>query len=337
MPDATAPSGHRLSLAIDFSADIGPEARQQVTTVLNGWDSALFGDSATLQPLPGGANNQNYVLTSGARRYALRIANQDNERMAVDRDSARRAQVGAAAVGVAPVVLAHCERHGHLLSEFVDGTALSVDTVGEPDVLTAIAATFRTLHHGTSDCRTFDPFADLEMWIDQATDSGFMIPREVPELRRRAVAVRDVIDNLALPKAFCHNDTVPQNFMWDTRRTMLVDWDYAGHYYPAFELGSFTCTADLTEIQIDYFLRAYDPTLDDAARARVTLMQFVASLREIAWALNASEMLRGTTMVADAFYDNYLPNNLRRARQCGLAEHFTAVLDRAATRGTTAI
>ena len=59
MPDATAPSGHRLSLAIDFSADIGPEARQQVTTVLNGWDSALFGDSATLQPLPGGANNQN--------------------------------------------------------------------------------------------------------------------------------------------------------------------------------------------------------------------------------------------------------------------------------------
>jgi thiamine kinase-like enzyme len=337
VPDATTPGGQGLGTHVDFAPEVGPAARQQVSTVLDSWDRALFGADVAVRPLPGGANNQNYVVTSGARRYALRIANQDNERMAVDRDSARRAQADAADLGVAPAVLAHCGGQGHLLSEFVEGTALSVDTIGAPEVLTAIATTFRTLHRGISTCRTFDPFADIEMWIDQATESGVTIPAEVAELRRRALTVRDAIDALALPKTFCHNDTVPQNFMWDGHRIVLVDWDYAGYYYPAFELGSFTCTADLTDAETEHFLRAYDPTLDDPARARVTLMQFVAGLREIAWVLNASAMLRGTTMVADSFYDDYLANNLRRARRFGLADRFTTVLDRAAVRGITTI
>src|SRR5262245_9393137 len=173
MPETTTPSsGHRFTMRIDFASGIGPAARQQVLTLLNSWDSALFSDTVAVRQLPGGANNQNYVVTSATRRYALRIANQDNERMAVDRDSARRAQADAAALGVAPAVLAHCGGQGHLLSEFVDGTALSTATIGDPEVLAAIAATFHTLHHGASSCRTFDPFADIEMWIDQAADSG---------------------------------------------------------------------------------------------------------------------------------------------------------------------
>lgn len=322
-------------MRIDFAPDIGPGARRQVAAVLDGWDGTLFGDTTAVRPLPGGANNQNYVVTSGARRYALRIANQDNERMAVDRDSARRAQTDAARIGVAPAVLAHCGARGHLLSEFVEGTALSLDTVDTPGVLPAFASTLKALHATESSCGIFDPFRDIEMWIAQADDMGEPMPDGLPELQRRAADVRRALDPLGLPKVFCHNDTVPQNLLWNGSRVTLVDWDYAGHSYAAFELGSFICTSDLDDEQREMFLNAYDPTLDDAAHARITLMQFVAGLREIAWVLNASAMVRGTTMVEDAFYDDYLRNNLRRARRFGLTEQFTAVLDRAATRGTT--
>lgn len=331
MPDTTA--AHSSTMRIQFAADIGTDARRHVARLLEGWDGALFRAPVTVAQLPGGANNQNYVVTAGARRYALRIANQDNERMAVDRDSARRAQDDAAALGVAPTVLAHCGAEGHLLSAFVDGVALSVATVDDPSVLSAIADTFRALHQGESKCRNFDPFADIEMWINQAAESGAVLPEDLEELRRRAITVRDTLDSLGLPKVFCHNDTVPQNFIWDGDRVILVDWDYAGHYYAAFELGSFICTADLTDARAEAFLRSYEPDLDNASRARVRLMQFVAGLREIAWVLNATTMLRGTTMVADAFYDDYLTNNVRRTRNFGLADDFSDLLAAAAVRG----
>jgi thiamine kinase-like enzyme len=319
---------------IDFAAEIAEPARTHVGSLLRGWDSGLFTECIMVRPLPGGANNQNYVVTAGDRRYALRIANQDNDRMAVDRDSARRAQSDAARIGIAPKVLAHSGSQGHLLSEFVDGHALSADTIGEAEVLAAIAGTFGRLHAAQSDCRAFDPFADIDMWIADARQAGVTIPDVVTELQHRARAVRDAVDALGLPKVFCHNDTVPQNFMWDTHRIILVDWDYAGHYYPSFELGSFICTADLTAEQRALFLHAYDARLDAAALARIELMQFVAALREIAWVLNATGMLQGTTMVADAFYDDYLTNNLHRARQFGLGPRFHDLLGTASRRGT---
>ena len=74
--------------------------------------------------LVGGANNRNYVVESREAKYALRIANQLNERMAVDRPSAVQAQKDAAAGDLAPAVLASRLPEGHVLSEFVEGEIL---------------------------------------------------------------------------------------------------------------------------------------------------------------------------------------------------------------------
>jgi thiamine kinase-like enzyme len=322
--------------AIDFDSDIDAGARDDVAATLLGWDRALFGGRISVSRLPGGANNRNYAVTSGTTRYALRIANQFNERMAVDRDSARCAQVDAAAIGVAPAVLAHRRPEGHLLCEFASGTALSVQSISQPRVLVAVAHLFQKLHAATSGCRDFDAFHDIGQWVDHARSHGEPVPPATDELLQRAERVRGAIATAHLPRVFCHNDTVPQNFLWDGGDVHLVDWDYAGKFYAAFELGSFICTADLDDPQRDTFLRAYADDLDEPAHARIRLMQFVAGLREIAWVLQAAPMLRGTTMVADTFYDEYLANNVRRACRFGLDPQFDALVETAAERGTSA-
>lgn len=321
---------------IEFDADVDAAARHDVEEVLLGWDPMLFGPRISVSQLAGGANNRNYAVTSGTTRYALRIANQLNERMAVDRESARRAEVDASAIGVAPAVFAHHSPEGHILCEFVPGTALSVDLIGDERVLVAVAHLFQKLHAITSSCRDFDAFDDIDLWFKHARLDGEPLPPQTEELQARAAHVREAIAAASLPKAFCHNDTVPQNFLWDGEHVRLVDWDYAGNFCAAFELGSFICTADLNERQRDVFLRAYADDLDEPAHARIRLMQFVAGLREIAWALQAAPILRGTTMVADTFYDEYLANNLRRACKFGLHPQFDALIETARQRGTSA-
>jgi thiamine kinase-like enzyme len=321
---------------IEFDADVDAAARHDVEEVLLGWDPTLFGPRISVSQLAGGANNRNYALTSGTTRYALRIANQLNERMAVDRESARRAQVDASAIGVAPAVFAHRSPEGHILCEFVPGTALSVESIGDERVLVAVAHVFQKLHATTSSCRDFDAFDDIELWINHARLDGEPLPPQIDELRAHAAQVRKAIAAVPLPKAFCHNDTVPQNFLWDGEHVRLVDWDYAGNFCAAFELGSFICTADLDDSQRDTFLRAYAGDLDEPAHARIRLMQFIAGLREIAWVLQAAPMLRGTTMVADAFYDEYLATNLRRACHFGFHSRFDALIETASERGTSA-
>ena len=57
--------------------------------------------------------------------------------------------------------------------------------------------------------------------------------------------IEPVIDSLDLPAVFCHNDTVPQNFIRTGDELRLVDWDYAGRGLAVFELASFCATADL--------------------------------------------------------------------------------------------
>ncbi|MGW4340334.1 phosphotransferase [Rhodococcus koreensis] len=333
----TRSSGAALP-TVTFADEVDSDSRTEVLDLLTEWDSALFpGDRVEVSLLSGGANNRNFIVRSGDAKYALRVANSLNDRMAVDRASAFRAQQDAAAVGVAPEVKARKSPAGHMLSQFVAGTALSVDTIHNSAALAAIASAFHRLHIAPARCRNFEPFRDIEMWIGFARADNVDVPPTIDQLLERASHVERVFAGLNLPRVFCHNDTVPQNFLLNGGSVCLVDWDYAGMGYAAFELGSFSCTADLEPTETAEFLRAYDPNLDAPALARVRLMQFVAGLREIAWVLSSAAILRGTTMVPDSFYDEYLVNNLRRAVNFGLGQDFPQLLATASERGTSTL
>src|SRR5439155_13506678 len=93
--------------------------RGQVSGLFASWNKDIFGTGPLeVSPLPGGANNRNYVVKGPRIKYALRLANPQNDRFAVDRRSALRAQRDAAAVHVAPALVASQLPDGHLLSSF---------------------------------------------------------------------------------------------------------------------------------------------------------------------------------------------------------------------------
>ena len=323
--------------SLAYADDVDAASRAEIEAVLAGWDRGLFpGPKVAISVLVGGANNRNFVVECEGAKYALRIANAQNERFAVDRESAVQAQRDAAAGRLAPRLLAAKLPEGHVLSAFVEGvTLLGGEQLREPRVLEQVGRSLRMLHTLPTSIRSYSPFDDIRLWAKLAHDDGTEPPEDLDELLGSVWQVESVVADAGLPAVFCHNDTVPQNFILSGSKLRLVDWDYAGRGWACFELASFCATADLGQEPQEILLRSYDEQVSDSQRATIELLRFVAAMREATWALMAAPILQGTTTPDDdRFYENYLRDYLRLARQrAGAADFYELLKQAASSRG----
>lgn len=302
---------------VRFADDVTPESRSDVTSLLAEWDPGLFpGPRTEVSVLVGGANNRNFIVRSGAAKYALRVANLQNERFAVDRESAIAAQRKAAEDGLAPEVVAARLPEGHMLSVFIEGeTLLGTERLEQPEVLAMVGRTFRRLHALSAEVRTYSPFDDIRLWAGLARRDGSDLPHDFDEMLRLVDRIEEAILRCELPLVLSHNDTVPQNFILSEDGLRLVDWDYAGLGWACFELGSFAATAGFDAERREALLRSYDEDVNDEQRARVEVLGLVAAVREVSWVLMATPILKGnTTPDEESFYEDYLRENSRRVR-----------------------
>jgi thiamine kinase-like enzyme len=317
---------------IAFGDDVTPQDRDDIAALLARWDATPFGAGPVrIDCLVGGANNRNYCVWGSGAKLALRLASPQSDRLAVDRASATQAQCDAAAADVAPAVLA-CELpQGHMLAEFLDGAVLREASFTDPDVVAEVARTLRRLHATPTTCREFSAFDDIRHWIGLARQDGTQLDPDVPELLATVDRIERTVVAAALPRVFCHNDTVPQNFIRSPSGVRLVDWDFAGRSWAAFELAAFANTAELDDERVEVLFDAYAGGASDAQRAMVALLSVVGAMREVAWAYMATPMLKGTTTLMDGWtYEGFLAANLDRARALVGAPRFGDLFRRAA-------
>jgi thiamine kinase-like enzyme len=322
--------------AVGFAADVDAQSRGEIEAVLGGWDPDLFpGGEVEISNLVGGASNRNFVARTPTVKYALRIANSQSERFAVDRGAALRAQREAAAGGLAPEPIASRLPEGHVLSAFVEGPTLGTALPREQGVLATVGSTLRRLHALPSSLPTYSPFEDIRFWARLARSDGTEIPPALEELFGEVGRIEELIEAADLPTVFCHNDPWIENFILSGSRLQLVDWDYAGRGWACFELGSFCATAGLDAEQRETLVRAYDESSSEAQLATVDLMGFVAAMREATWAVMATPILRGTTTPVDGddFYDSHLRTFLGLARERAAAPDFDRSIEAASNRG----
>ena len=338
MPTRAEPSARPWGdrgAAVAFAAEVDGASRAEIEAVLAAWDRALFpGDAVEVSVLVGGASNRNFVVRTPAVKYALRIANAQSERFAVDRAASIQAQSEAAAGGLAPAAIASRLPEGHVLSTFVEGATLGDGQLRERGILETVGATLRRLHALPSALPRYSPFDDIRLWSRLARSDGTEIPADLDELLAVVWQIEALVEGANLPTVFCHNDTYPQNFILSGERLQLVDWDYAGHGWACFELGSFCATAGLGPELRDAFLHSYDEHTDEAQVATVELMRFVAAMREATWAVMATPILRGTTTPASGedFYEDHLRTYLGLARECVAAPDFSELMKMASDR-----
>jgi len=301
---------------LEFADDINDTVRQQVSMLLHGWRLPRVSGTVRVARLTGGASNVNLKVSCAGVAYALRVCMPDSARWGVQRKAAIQAQRDAAALGVAPDIIASDPAEGHFLASFVEGTILTPELLRSEHLLPEVARTLRRLNAGTTRARRFSPFDDMRTFVELGSAEHAAVPDGFDAMLARAFRVEALFRNRPMPTAFCHSDLVPQNFLLTGDGFRLVDWDYAGQGWVAFELASFCCQAGLGSAETEQLLTVYDPALDDPQRARVELMRMVAGVREAAWATMAEPILgQHTTPMPGWTYSGYAAANLEQAGQ----------------------
>jgi thiamine kinase-like enzyme len=274
--------GSMTTPAID--EELRGELRDELTRAMQRVPD-LAGRDLSFVALSGGITNRNYLVTaSGARdRYVLRLAGNDTHLLGISREVEHAATVAAAGVGVGPEVVAFVRPEGYLVTRFIEGSPVSLESVHDPETIGKVADSLRRFHDGPPIPGLFMPFRIVEAYRALAMARGVTIPPEY-ELAM-SISRRIELAFLAAPVELrpCHNDLLNANFIDDGERIRIVDWEYAGLGDPFFDLGNFSVNHDLTPEEDAVLLRAYEGEARPARAARLLLMRIASDFREAMW------------------------------------------------------
>jgi len=260
-------------------------------------------------PLDGGLTNHNFRARFGGREVVLRLPGVRTELLGADREAEREASARAAAVGVAPALLASIEDPPCLVFEFVAGETMSEARLREPAAIAAVAAALRKLHGCEPIAARFDSFRLVESYAAATREQGGEVPAAYGEASAAAAAIESALAPGTEPATLCHNDLLAANFIAvDDGGVKLVDWEYAGTGYRYFDLANFVVNNGLEPPQELDFLGAYlgrEPLPRELATLR--LMQVMSDFREAMWGV-----VQRTVSKLDFDFDAYAGQHFAR-------------------------
>lgn len=209
--------------------------------------------------------------------------------------------VQAARTGVSPAVL-HVEGDAMVL-EHIDGVTLGHDDVRRAETIPRLAAACRRLHDGPARFTgEFSAFRKAEELYARCREHGLPVPDGYAEHLPVLARIERAMERAPLPRAPCHNDLLPENFIDDGRDVRIVDFQLSGRNDPAFELGDIAAEGDYDPGRVEALTSAYfGPEMSDALLARVRLHLLVSNVTWTLWFAIHHGLLAGKA--ADATFD----------------------------------
>jgi thiamine kinase-like enzyme len=278
-------------------------------------------------PLDGGLTNHNYRARFGGREVVVRLPGVRTELLGSDRDAEREASTRAAAVGVAPELLASLEDPPCLVFEFVAGETMSPERLRTPELIAAVAAALRALHGCRPIAASFDSFRLVESYAAATREHG----GEVPEAYDDAglAATRIAMVHGGAPPVLCHNDLLAANFIAVPGGVRLVDWEYAGVGDRYFDLANFAVNNEFSPAQEEEFLASYLERPPAAAEiAALRLMRVMSDFREAMWGV-----VQRTVSELDFDFDAYAREHFERLLAAVRDPGFEPLLEQAGATG----
>jgi len=237
--------------------------------------AVLAGRSWRVVDLPGGLTNHNVRVTSTDDGppfdIVVRCSENDAGLLGIDRDHEHLNTRAAAEVGVgAPVVEYRPDLH-MLAIGFLEGRALDNADFGDPGVMARAADACRRLHAGPRFTGEFDMFRRQADYRRTVAERDFPLPSTYDDHADDWDAVRRALEVHPAPTVPCNNDLLAANFIDDSDRVWLIDYEYSGNNDATFELGNTATECDFAPEQVEAWAGAYfgTPSRADVARVRL--------------------------------------------------------------------
>jgi thiamine kinase-like enzyme len=253
----------------------------EVARRVPGWENR----PRVIGQLEGGITNRNVLVEVDDDRFVLRLPGRDTHLLDIDRRVERLANERAAALGIAPEVVAFVEPEGCLVTRFVAGAPLSSAHLNEPAVLVGVATILRMFHESGPLPLAFDAFHVAARHRTAAESRGVPIPAAYDRVDRIVGEIAASFARDPEPPSPCHNDLLAANFLRSDGRLWLLDWEYAGMNERFFDLGNLAVNNDLSTAAEEALVEAYFGDVTRRRLARLRLMRIVSDAREAMWAV----------------------------------------------------
>jgi thiamine kinase-like enzyme len=312
-----------------YAADLEiSRVSDELVRIVQRLSSELGEPEGEARPLEGGITNRNYLVTLGGSRYVIRVPGKDTALLGIDRDAERQANENAAALGVAPRVVAQLDDPPCLVTEFVECREMAPEDLREPATMERVMDSLRKVHEsGAALPTSFDSFRVVEEYRDTAAARGGEIPAAYEEAHQRARGIETALSGPEHDPVPCHNDLLAGNFLRGSERIWLVDWEYAGMGDRYFDLANFAINNELSEAQQPELLTHYfgaEPTPRRLASLR--LMLFMSDFREAMWGV-----VQTVASDLDFDFEEYAAKHFARMRETAAKESFAGWLEEART------
>jgi len=244
------------------------------------------GERFELTPLDGGLTNRNYrVSTASGREFVARFAGAKSELLSIDRDAEAYNSAVAASLGVGPRVVEYAPSDQVLVVEWIKGHTFTEAELDDPQVLSRIASTCRTLHAGPRFISDFDMFDVQRTYLRIVREHGFRLPADYLDFESQIRRLDEALHSSSPGTVPCHNDLLAANIMRGDDRVWFIDYEYSGNNDPCFELGNIWSEAELPDDRLEYLVTAYLGRPAPALTARARLF---ALMSQYGWTLWAS-------------------------------------------------
>ncbi len=250
-------------------------------TYLSCWDGDF-----EMEPLVGGLCNRSFVITDNSSKSVARIGT-DILVHGITQTSVQTSMTAAAEIGVSPGIR-YIER-GLAIVDFLTGGCLRPDDMnGNRENCQKIVQCLKRYHQGSNQLNGpltyFWPFQVVRQYITVGYQHQSRLSNNFSELLR----INNLLEQTIEPfqPVFTHNDTVPQNFMFDDERNIwIIDWDYGGYGHPMFDLVGVSCNADMElEYETELF-EMYYGKLSAQTEKQIVAFKLVLNLREYMWGM----------------------------------------------------
>jgi len=240
--------------------------------------------AVVVRPLDGGLGGRSYLAAAGGRRWVVRLS-AETRPGALSLPVEARVTEQAAALGIAPRVVAAEERTGALITEYLAGArSMTRQALASPQNAPRIARLLRRLHGLEHPLREFDPEAYAAAYT-RGLDGALGAPDRlrIDELYALARAYRARYPSEVL----CHNDLVASNVL-DDGDLKLIDFEYAVTAAPMLDLAGIAALNDFDDDGWGLAQAYYEPTRVPFSREELRKVVRLVRLIAYFWALSSA-------------------------------------------------
>jgi Choline/ethanolamine kinase len=139
----------------------------ELTEVISRVTALLGPRQGSVVQLEGGITNRNFRVNFGGTDYVVRLPGKRTEMLGIDRTAECIANKAAAGLGIAPGVAAMFEEPACLVTMFIEGRAMTVEELQDPEVLAEVGRDLRRFHDSDTELPTdFDSFRLVEEYAE---------------------------------------------------------------------------------------------------------------------------------------------------------------------------